>query len=53
MTPEDFDLDEYIQNKLGFPGSCEEIQFKAWLNKYARTNVEETPLSQQQSIDKF
>ncbi|MCU7958451.1 MAG: WYL domain-containing protein [gamma proteobacterium symbiont of Bathyaustriella thionipta] len=50
ITPPDFDLDEYIQTRLGFPGSCKKIQFKAWLHQYARPYVEETPLTQYQSI---
>ena len=49
--PEGFNLDEFIDKKLGFPGSGEEIQFKAWVHPYARQNVEETPLSKYQTIE--
>lgn len=51
IVPEGFNLDDYIQNELGFPGTCKEIQFKAWLSQYARQNVEETPLNQYQLIE--
>jgi len=51
FIPDGFDLDRYIEEKLGFPGSCELIEFKAWIHKSARQNVEETPLSQFQKIE--
>jgi len=51
IAPDDFNLDDYILNELGFPGSCEEISFKAWVSQYARQNVEETPLNQYQTIE--
>jgi len=49
--PDDFNLDDYIINELGFPGTCEEIELKVWVSKYARTNIEETPLSKFQTIE--
>ena len=51
ITPEGFNLDDFIQNELGFPGTCQEIQFKAWLSDQARYYVEETPLSKFQTIE--
>ncbi len=50
ITPNNFNLDNYIENQLGFPGSCEEIEFTAWIHEYARQYVEETPLSKYQHI---
>lgn len=49
--PNYFDLDDFIKKDLGFPGSCKEMQFKAWVSQSARQNVEETPLSLYQSIE--
>ena len=51
VNPEGFNLDKFIQEELGFPGSCKEIEFKAWLSKYARHNVEETRLSNNQTVE--
>lgn len=51
IVPKEFNLEGYIEEKLGFPGSCEKIQFKAWLSDYGRQNVEETPLSKFQTIE--
>ena len=51
IIPEDFELNHFIQHNLGFPGSCKEIQFKAWISDYSRPEVEETPLSKFQKIE--
>ncbi len=53
IVPDKFNLDDYIENKLGFPGSCQEIQFKAWIHEFARQYVEETPLSRFQTIEEL
>ena len=50
-VPAGFNLDHFIQEELGFSGSCKEIEFKAWLSKHARHNVEETQLSKFQIIE--
>lgn len=50
-VPSGFNLNKFIKDELGFPGSCKEIEFKAWLSKYARHNVEETRLSKHQTIE--
>lgn len=51
--PQVFNLDKFIQESLGFPGTCQEILFKAKLTGYACTNVIEMPLSKNQSIEKI
>ena len=51
--PEKFNLDNFIQEDLGFPGSCKEIKFKARLTNFACTNVIEMPLSKFQKIEKI
>jgi len=52
IKPDDFELNDYLQHNLGFPNSCKEIQFKAWISDYSRPEVEETPLSKFQKIEK-
>jgi predicted DNA-binding transcriptional regulator YafY len=49
--PDGFNLDQFIKEQMGFPGSCKEIQFKAWLSKHAKANVEETPLNKFQTLE--
>jgi len=49
--PNGFDLDCFIEEKLGFPGSCKLIEFKAWIHQSARQDIEETPLSRFQRIE--
>ena len=50
IIPKGFNLNVYIEAQLGFPGSGELIEFKAWIHESARQNVEETPLSHNQTI---
>ena len=52
-TPEEFNIDKFIQESLGFPGTCQEILFKAKLTGFACTNVIEMPLSKFQTIEKI
>lgn len=51
QIPQDFNLDQFIQDELGFPGSGKKIHFKAWIDKFARHNVEETPLNKFQTVE--
>ncbi|WP_198263914.1 helix-turn-helix transcriptional regulator [sulfur-oxidizing endosymbiont of Gigantopelta aegis] len=51
LIPEGFNLDHYIDENLGFPGSCELIEFKAWIDASVRQDIEETPLTKEQTIE--
>ena len=51
ITPDNFNLDEFINKQLAFPASGDEIQLKAWIHHGSRQIVEETPLSKFQNIE--
>lgn len=46
-----FDLDKFIDSELAQPFSGKEIRLKAWIHKYGKAHVIETPLSKDQTID--
>lgn len=46
-----FDLDTFIDSELAQPFSGKEIIFKAWIHKYGKTHVIETPLCKDQIIE--
>ncbi len=46
-----FDLDTFIDKDLAQPFSGKEIKFKAWIHKYGKAHVIETPLCKDQKIE--
>jgi|GEM_PF-6538656 len=46
-----FNLDNFLKTHIGFPASCDQIMFKAWVSWDAKNKIIETPLSKFQNIE--